>query len=1111
MAMTNYERVGKALELLRAGLGPFIEREVQHALKQGALSPDALRRFTEDPLLAQKDIAGWDVAALLRLMWDTWNEVFRRTLGAAERSLVSELREWRNRWAHQEPFSSDDAYRVLDSAARLLAAVSAPQVADLERMKTELLRVRFDEQVRNERRKAGGSLIEVAASGGLMPWREVITPHPDVASGEYQRAEFAADLWQVYLGEGSNEYRDPVEFFRRTYLTESLKWLLTNAVKRLSGLGGDPVVQLQTNFGGGKTHSMLALYHLFSGLSPAELPGVEEVLKEAGLTSVPTGVRRVVLVGNRISPGNPSVKKDGTVVRTLWGELAWQLGGREAYEKVRADDERATSPGDMLRQLFNEYGPCLILIDEWVAYARQLHDEPDLPGGSFDTQFTFAQALTEAVKASPRCLLVVSLPASESLSPTHTGAEDVEVGGIRGREALARLRNVIGRVEAPWRPATAEESFEIVRRRLFQPMTDPEQFKARDVVVRTFAELYRTQAGEFPAECREAEYERRIKAAYPIHPEVFDRLYGDWSTLVTFQRTRGVLRLMAAVIHSLWQQGDRSPLILPSTIPMDDPRVRAELTRYLPDHWDPVLERDVDGPSSLPVRLDGEQPNLGRYSAAQRVARTIFLGSAPTYKAANRGLEDRRIKLGCMMPGESPAVFGDALRRLSAQATYLYSDGVRYWYAPQPNVTSLAEDRAEQLRRQPELVAEEIERRVKEEVRRAPGEFSRVHPFPRSSQDVPDDLDARLVVLGLDAPHARNGSSSALGAAQQILEWRGNQPRIYRNALVFLAADAARLQDLDEAVRRYLAWKSILEDRETLNLDPHQVRTAERQCKLADDTVQARIPETFLWLLVPMQRTPQDPVEWQPIRLQGSEPLVVRASRKLINDSLLYPQLGGAVLRMELDKVPLWRGDHVEIRQLVEDFARYVYLPRLKGPSVLIRAVQDGLTLPTWERDGFAYAESFDGQRYRGLRAGQAVTLSESAPAGLLVKPDVARRQLETERGETRPTGGGQSPSHGTGGALGAVGGDTPVVTPTRPMRKRFYAVKDLDPTKAGLEASLIAKEVITHLVNLPGVEVRVTLEIQATFPEGAPEQIMRTLTENCRTLRFSSHGFEED
>jgi hypothetical protein len=411
-------------------------------------------------------------------------------------------------------------------------------------------------------------------------------------------------------------------------------------------------------------------------------------------------------------------------------------------------------------------------------------------------------------------------------------------------------------------------------------------------------------------------------------------------------------------------------------------------------------------------------------------------------------------------------------------------------------------------------VAEEIEKRVREDVRRHPGEFSRVHPFPRSDQDVPDDPDARLVVLGLHTPHTRNGTSPALEAAQRILEWRGNQPRIYRNALVFLAADAARLQDLDEAVRRYLAWKSILENREALNLDPHQVRTAERQKESADETVQARIPETFVWLLVPVQRTPQDPVEWQAIRLQGGDPLAVRASRKVIGDALLYPQLGGTVLRLELDKVPLWRGDHVEVRQLIDDFARYVYLPRLRDPSVLVRAVQEGVALPTWEKDGFAYAESFDEQakRYRGLRTGQAITLSESAPSGLLVKPDVARRQLDAEREKTPPVKSGElAPAYGTGTAPAAVEGSAAVVTPPRPRLRRFYAVRDLNAAQAGLEASQIAKEVIAHLVGLPGADVRVTLEIQATFREEVPDHVVRTLTENCRTLRFSSHAFEEE
>jgi hypothetical protein len=648
MATTNHERVRKALELLRSGIGPFVQREITSTYKERA-AVEVGRFMGEDRLNAKKPIAEWDVAVLLRVMWEAWHDVFRKILGQAERSLVSELRDHRNRWAHQESFSGDETYRAFDSAGRLLTAVSAPQADEIEKMKMELLRLRFDEQVRSEKRKIAGTAIESAAAGNLIPWREVVTPHRDVASGGYQQAEFAADLWQVHIGEGTDEYRDPVEFFRRTYLTESLKRMLVGAVKRLAGKGGDPVVQLQTNFGGGKTHSMLALYHLFSGISPTELAGIGAVMQDAGASKLPSA-RRIVLVGNKISPGNPITKPDGTVVRTLWGELAWQLGGRKAFDRIRADDEKATSPGDKLRELFVEYGPCLILIDEWVAYARQLHDQSDLPAGGFETQFTFAHVLTESAKLANNCLLVISLPASDTGGSPNTQADDVEVGGQRGREALDRLRNVVGRVESSWRPASAEEGFEIVRRRLFEPMTDPVQFKNRDVVARAFADFYRTQQAEFPPECRDADYEKRIKAAYPIHPEIFDRLYTDWSTLVKFQRTRGVLRLMAAVIHSLWEKGDKNPLILPANISIDDPRVQFELTRYLSDNWVPVIAKDVDGPNSLPLRLDGEVPNLGKFAACRRVARTMWnRGSAGKAWLRNAGRVAGNI-WGCTAP-----------------------------------------------------------------------------------------------------------------------------------------------------------------------------------------------------------------------------------------------------------------------------------------------------------------------------------------------------------------------------------------------------------------------------------------------------------------------------
>lgn len=1108
MAITNQERIARAMDLLRDGLRPFAERELKarhgdrwNVEVKAALSGRSLGTSKEDPLQ--------DVAVLLFLMDKTWGAVFGNTLGRSERNLVIELMDVRNRWAHQTPFSGDDADRALDSMARLLAAVSAPQADEVGKMKQELRRLIFDEQVRGEKRKAGAQLIEGMATSTLKPWREVATPHADVASGRYQQAEFAADLWQVHLGEGSDEYRDPKEFFRRTYLTESLKGLLVGGVQRLSGKGGDPVVQLQTNFGGGKTHSMLALYHLFSGAKASELAGIDTVLAEAGVSSLPRA-NTVVLVGNKISPGNPVTKPDGTVVRTLWGELAWQLGGKKSFARVKGDDENATNPGDVLRELFKEYGPCLILVDEWVAYARQLHDQSDLPAGGFETQFTFAQALTESAKLAGNCLLVISLPASDTSGSPHTQADDVEVGGVRGREALDRLRNVVGRVESSWRPATAEEGFEIVRRRLFEPLAGPEAFKQRDVTARAFAELYRAQGAEFPPECRSTDYEKRIQAAYPIHPEIFDRLYTDWSTLVKFQRTRGVLRLMAAVIHSLWEKGDRNPLIMPSTIPIDDARVQSELTRYLSDNWAPIIEKDVDGPASLPLKIDAQQTNLGKLHATRRVARTIYLGSAPTVAAAHRGLEDRRVKLGCVMPGEPPAIFGDALRHLASAATYLYQDGPRFWYATQPTVTKLAEDRAEQLKRDPDKVAQELEERLRTDLRRS-GDFSRIHAMPRSGADVPDDHDTRLVVLPIDVPYSKEAGNPAETAAKAILESRGNSPRLYRNTLVFLAADKVRLQDLDEAVRRFLAWDSIVDEKVVLNLDPHQVRQAETQRQAADGAVTARLPETYQWLLAPEQAKPTVPVTWQAARLTGGDPLAVRASRKLRSDETMVSSLGASILRKHLDEVPLWRGDSVEIRQLVTDFATYLYLPRLAGPEVLLEAIRGGVALITWQSDGFAYAESWEegAGRFRGLRVGQQVLGISAESASLIVKPEVAKGQMEAETASPGAASGSLGVTEEASGDAQTYGDAVEGTRRTAPTR--YYGSIVLDAARVGRDASRVADEVIAHLSGLVGAKVTVTLEIEAEVPSGAPDHVVRTVTENGRTLKFISQGFEND
>ena len=288
------------------------------------------------------------------------------------------------------------------------------------------------------------------------------------------------------------------------------------------------------------------------------------------------------------------------------------------------------------------------------------------------------------------------------------------------------------------------------------------------------------------------------------------------------------------------------------------------------------------------------------------------------------------------------------------------------------------------------------------------------------------------------------------------------------------------------------------------------MRQAETQQGAADSAVTARLPETYQWLLVPTQANPQATVVWQAIRLSGQEALTVRASKKLRNHELLVTSFGATRLRMEMDRVPLWRGDHVAIQQLVDDFGRYLYLPRLKEAAVLLGAIRDGCALLTWGQDAFAYAESCDevAQRYRGVRGGQHVVAGDG-DGGLLVRPEVARRQMDAEtplsQPESEATGTATSPEP-------APTLPTPPPSPAAPTRpRRFHGTVILDPTRAGRDASKITDEVITHLVGLIGSSVRVTLEIDAEIPAGVPDNVVRTVTENSRTLKFTSHGFESE
>jgi hypothetical protein len=379
---------------------------------------------------------------------------------------------------------------------------------------------------------------------------------------------------------------------------------------------------------------------------------------------------------------------------------------------------------------------------------------------------------------------------------------------------------------------------------------------------------------------------------------------------------------------------------------------------------------------------------------------------------------------------------------------------------------------------------------------------------------VPDDLDARLVILGVGEPFTKEADAPALVAAKEMLDKRGSSPRLCKNTLVFLAVDKTRLAELDESVRRYLAWQSIVDEAETLDLSPHQKKQAGTQRDNANGAVTARLPESYQWLLSPQQLTPQEPVSWQSHRLTGQEPLAVRASKKLKNEESLLTKFAATRLRHELDKVPLWRGQHVEIKLLTEDFARYLYLPRLRDTGVLIEAIRDGLTFTTWDKETFAFAESYDekAKRYAGLKGGQNVNVPDDGLFGMLVKPDIAFAQIAADAPTPQPTSTPTSAPPGAPHSPSHPPGTTPAPASNQPTKpKRFYGSVKIDAARMNRDAGQISQEVVQHLVGLLMADVEITIEIQATAPDGFPDNVVRTVGENCRTLKFTQQDFAQE
>lgn len=927
----------------------------------------------------------------------------------------------------------------------------------------------------------------------LKPWREIAVPHEDVRKGTFVQAEFAADISRVHDGSATDEYQKPELFFQRTYITEGMAALLISVAKRLVQGEGDPVIQLQTAFGGGKTHTLLAVMHMVSGVPVEKLAGMPGLLRKAGLDAVPKS-SVAVLDGIKLSPNQPR-QVDGALLRTLWGELAWQLGGASAYAKVADADASGTSPGkDVLTNLLKAHSPCVILIDELVAYLRQFEEGKSYTGGTWESNLTFVQALTEAMKAAPNAVLLASLPES-----------DQEAGIGRGITALHTLEHYFGRVQAIWKPVGTEESFEIVRRRLFSQISDS---AAADAVCRAFADCYIEHADALPGETQESRYHRRLCSAYPIHPEVFARLYEDWSSLQNFQRTRGVLKLMARVIHRLWQGNNQDPLLMPGSLPLHDRDVRTELTTYLGQGWDPVMEHDVDGERSEPAELDAHDPRFGAVQACRRAARSVFLGSAPgSVNQTARGIETSRVVLGCLQPGQQPHVYRDALGRLETRLTYLNKGNDRWWLDVRPNL------RREMEERKKRFTDGDVLDQIRTAMNRVMGATSfGLHVFTPAA-DIPDEWGLRLVVLPPDQAWSGSEPNAARDAAAAILRMRGDQPRQKQNRLLFLAADADQVRHLKDTVRALLAWVSIEDDEKNLriNLDSLQKRQTAQYRTQTQDTVLRLVRETFKWLVAPAQSPKRGggmgDIEWEKYALNPANAGLGKEIDRVCAENELVVTQWAPVHLHNLLKRWFWKEDvpDVPAQEVWQKTCQYLYLPRLASSNVMRDTISEGAA----SEEYFGLATAKDGDTYKGFSFGKMAAIYMDAL--LLIEPAAAAKYAAqakaAEPAATSASNAGAAAGAGSAVAAGTSAGSGAPASGARPQR--YFGTLELDPVRASLQFANIQKELIGLFTSDAGTKVRIKVDIEAENPQGFDETTVRAGKENGKTLGLESSNFE--
>lgn len=737
----------------------------------------------------------------------------------------------RHLWAHSQPISNTDydkAFSALSAIAEALNKHDLLKQLEALRYKKEGDRTDIEAKVKDV-----SEVSTLKDTSGLPPWFKVVMPHRDVRDGVLDEAVFAANLMEVSQGDGRPIYRDADQFFRKTYFTNGLRDISQRVLKGLDGItdAENRAVSLQTGFGGGKTHTLITLYHLARlGQKINAHPSLKELSSYVGEVSFDAA--NIAVFTNATNDPATGREVEGITINTLWGELAYQLGGKAGYELVRENDEQRIAPSGKFKPLLEQHAPSLILIDELADYCVKAGGVEVGAVNLSDQTISFMQELTEAIAAVPKCVLVVTLPASEF--ETASSQE--------GHKVLHSLEARVGRLSADTKPVNDSEIFEVVRARLFEDIGDEQQ---RQQVADAYMELYEQldKSNAVPKRATRSTYREQLLKAYPFHPELIDVFRMRWASSHTFQRTRGVLRLLSAITSDLWKRqnslGGTNALIHTSDIQLSnvEPLV-AQIKRLFGTGYEAVIASDL---SQIAREIDQNNQEYNKYGIAEGVATTIMLNSFGKTDAT-QGIILGDIKLSILKPASFGSAFIDsAISKLESTASFLHyhktGSGSRFWFTTEPNI-NIALNQAET-----DISSEEVDTAIVERLRIECNNKALDIPLKvlvAPGAEIAEQRQPTLIIL--HPTYTANGepTQETQDHIKTIVDKRGTQARDYKNTLLFLGPQTNALNKLRSHIKKRMAVEKVSNDfKQALKKDQKEdLRTREKE-------VEGKIPRAL--------------------------------------------------------------------------------------------------------------------------------------------------------------------------------------------------------------------------------------------------------------------------